>query len=107
MEDTSFIRLPFGLKSSAEVFAKRFHQIFEHISGVETYMDELLIAGKTIEDHDMILRKVLEKARQKGIKLRPAKCSMRVKEVKFIGHIITDKGIKPDHSKIEAIVSKP
>ena len=66
-------------------------------------MDQLLIAGKTIEEHVMILNKVLETARQKCIKLRPSKCSMRVrvKEVIFIGHIITEKGIEPDNTKIK------
>ena len=102
-----FLRLPFGLNSSAEVFAKRFHQTFENIQGVETYMDEMLIFGRTIEEHDEKLKKVLETARKKGIKLKPSKCSLRVKEVKFVGHLITDMGIKPDSSKIEAIISMP
>ena len=41
----TFLRLPFGLNSSAEVFAKRFHQAFDNIPGVEPYMDEMLISS--------------------------------------------------------------
>ncbi|XP_055887318.1 uncharacterized protein K02A2.6-like [Biomphalaria glabrata] len=70
-------------------------------------MDEILIAGRTIEEHDDRLRQVLDIARRKGIKLKPSKCSLRVRQVKFVGHIITDSGIKPDDSKIEAIQSMP
>ena len=102
-----FLRLPFGLNSAAEVFAKRFHQAFERIPGVESYMDELLIGGKDVEEHDQRLRDVLETARKENIKLKPSKCSLRVSEVKFVGHIITDKGLKPDDSKIEAIRNMP
>jgi len=102
-----FLRLPFGLNSSAEVFAKRFHQAFENIPGVETYMDEMLIAGKDDKEHDERLRRVLDTARAKGIKLKPSKCSLRVKEVKFVGHVITEHGVKPDNSKIEAIQAMP
>ena len=102
-----FLRLPFGLNSSAEVFAKRFHQAFEKVPGVETYMDELLIGGKDVNEHDERLRQVLETAREEGIKLKPSKCSIRKKEVKFVGHVITDSGLKADDSKIEAINAIP
>ena len=102
-----FMRLPFGLNSSAEVFAKRFSQAFEDIPGVESYMDELLIGGKSVEEHDQRLVAVLERARQKGIKLKPSKCSLRAEEVKFVGHVITKNGLKPDQSKIEAILNMP
>ena len=102
-----FLRLPFGLNSSAEVFAKRFHQAFENIPGVETYMDEILIAGKDVKEHDARSKAVLETARAKGIKLKPSKCSLRVKEVKFVGHVITEHGIKPDDNKIKAIQDMP
>ncbi|KAK7111890.1 hypothetical protein V1264_011443 [Littorina saxatilis] len=102
-----FLRLPFGLNSSAEVFAKRFHQAFENIPGVETYMDEMLIAGKTTEEHDSRLKTVLERARQVGVKLKLSKCTLRVNEVNFVGHTITGKGLKPDDSKIAAIQQMP
>ena len=102
-----FLRLPFDLNSSAEVFAKRFHQAFENIPGVETYMDEMLIGGRTNQEHDWRLTKVLETAREAGIKLKPSKCSLRVNEVKFIGHTITQNGLKPDDCKIQAIQDMP
>ena len=58
-----FLRLPFGLNSSAEIFAKRFHQVFEDIPGIETYMDEILISGRDEEEHDERLRMVVQAAR--------------------------------------------
>jgi hypothetical protein len=102
-----FLRLPFGLNSAAEVFAKRFHQAFEDIPGVETYMDEILISGLDTKQHDERLLLVLERARAKGIKLKPSKCSLRVEEVQFIGHTITRHGLKADNTKIEAIQQMP
>lgn len=102
-----FLRLPFGLNSSAEVFAKRFHQAFESVPGVETYMDEMLISGRDIEEHDERLRRVLEAAREKGIKLKPSKCHLRVREVTFVGHVISKAGLKADSSKVDAILQMP
>lgn len=102
-----FLRLPFGLNSASEVFAKRFHQAFENIPGVETYMDEMLIAGNDLEEHDKRLRMVLERARDNNIKLKPSKCSLRVSEVRFVGHVFTEHGLKLDDSKVSAILDMP
>ena len=103
----SFLRLPFGLNSAAEVFAKLFHQAFEDIPGNETYMDEILVHGRDVHEHDAKLKEVLERARKVGIKLKPSKCSLRVSEVKFVGHTISKDGLKPDNSKVSAIQEMP
>ena len=102
-----FLRLPFGLNSAAEVFAKRFRQAFEDIPGVEAYMDELLISGRSMEEHDERLQMVLQAARRNGIKLKPSKCSFKVSEVTFVGHKITQDGLRTDNSKVAAIREMP
>ena len=102
-----FLRLPFGPNSAAEVFAKCFHQAFEDTPGSETYMDEILVHGRDVLEHDAKLKEVLERARKVGIKLKLSKCSMRVSEVKFVGHTISKDGLKPDNSKVSAIQEMP
>ena len=89
------------------MFAKSFHKAFENIPGVETYMDEMLIAGRNVEEHDERLRLALEEGRKRGIKLKPSKCHLRVSEVTFVGHVISNNGLKAKSSKIDAIIQMP
>ncbi|KAL9951197.1 hypothetical protein ACROYT_G043817 [Oculina patagonica] len=62
---------------------------------------------KDEECHDEALRNVLERAREKGVKLKKQKCEIKIPEVVYIGDKITKDGIKPDESKIEAILYLP
>ena len=102
-----FNRLPFGLNSSNEVFQKKMQFAFEGIEGAEVIYDDLLVWGKDEECHDKALRNVLERAREKGVKLKKQKCEIKIPEVVYIGDKITKDGIKPDESKIEAILNLP
>ncbi|KAA5557129.1 hypothetical protein F3G48_32920, partial [Pseudomonas aeruginosa] len=97
-------RLPFGLNSAPEVFTKCYSEIFNDIQGVVTYVDEILLWGDTKKTHDERLLQVLEKARQAGVKFNKEKCVIGVKEVKYVGHILSSEGLKPDPEKVRAIV---
>jgi hypothetical protein len=102
-----FNRLPFGIVSAPEIFQKEFKEIFKDIPGQVSYIDDLLIYEKTQEEHNRNLKRVLERAKQANIKLNKSKCEFQVKEIKFLGHVINSKGIKPDESKIASIVNMP
>ena len=67
-----YLRLPFGIFSALEGYHKIIHEIFEGIEGVDTSMDDIIIWGKTKEEHDRSLRQVFERAQQKGLKLQKA-----------------------------------
>ena len=54
-----YLRLPFGLKSSNEVFQKRMSQVYERLEGVEVAFDDILVHGATQEEHDQRLRATL------------------------------------------------
>ena len=56
-----------------------------------------------MEEHDEILRKVLQRARERKIEFNKKKMKFRITEVKYIGDVITGDGLKPDDSKIKAI----
>lgn len=102
-----FNRLPFGLKSANEVFQKKMQQAFEGINGAEVIYDDFLIWAKNDKTHDQILREVFDRAREKGVKFNKAKCQLKIPEVKFIGDKISADGIRPDESKITAILNMP
>ncbi|KAK9731878.1 Integrase zinc binding domain [Popillia japonica] len=78
-------------------------KVFKEIPGVKIYIDDLIIHAKTEKEHDNILEQVLNRAREKGVKFNKQKCKFKVSEIKYVGHILTEQGIKADNDKIEAI----
>ena len=99
-----FLRMPFGLKSANEIFQERMTKAFEGIEGIIVMFDDILVHAKTPEEHDKILKNCLKRCREMDVKLNPLKCKFNVEEVKYVGNIITNRGIKADPDKISAIV---
>ncbi|XP_049875309.1 uncharacterized protein K02A2.6-like [Pectinophora gossypiella] len=97
-------RLPFGLSSSPEVFHRIYSDVFKDIKGVETYIDDILIHSETEQEHKEILEKVLQRAQEAGIKFNKNKCNFMKSEVRFLGHMLTEKGIKLDENRVKAIL---
>uniref|UniRef100_A0A803SS84 Gypsy retrotransposon integrase-like protein 1 n=1 Tax=Anolis carolinensis TaxID=28377 RepID=A0A803SS84_ANOCA len=98
-----FNRLPFGLKSSSEVFQQKNQEKFGHIKGVYMIADDMIIAAETSKQHDEILHQVMETARVKNIKFNKEKIQFRVNSVRYMGHIVTAEGVRPDTEKVKAI----
>ena len=74
-----FKRLPYGIHSASEVFQKTVSSIISDIQGSANSQDDIVIWGKTLEEHDNRLRKVLLKVRESGLKLNKNKCQFRKK----------------------------
>lgn len=102
-----FMRLPYGISSAAEVFSQRFKQIFDDIEGVEPYVDDLIVWGKNQVEHDHRLSLVLERAREQNIRFNLSKCKFSKSSVKYMGHILSNKGIQVDLEKVSAINDMP
>ena len=101
-----FLRMPFGISTASEVFQRAMEEIFAGYP-CAIIVDDLLVWGTTLEEHDINLRKVLERAREVGLKLNMDKCKFRVNEVSYVGHKFTAAGLKPNDDKIEAIRDMP
>lgn len=98
-----FLRAPFGIKLIPEIFQRIMSELMEDIEGAEVIIDDILIWGATIQEHDKRLKKVLERARQCNLKLSKSKCQFRKDEVEYVGHIISKNGLKPDPEKVRAV----
>jgi hypothetical protein len=103
----SFKRLPFGLHSSPEVFEKKVEQLFGDLPGVSVYFDDIIVAGKTQQEHDSNLRKLLAKAQEKNVKFNKEKIQLNKTEVRYLGHIVSKDGLRPDPEKVAAIKDMP
>ena len=66
-------------------------------------MDDVLIHGSTLEEHNERLTKVLDKCREINLKLNKSKCQIGQKEVSYVGHKLTGDGLKPSDERVQVI----
>ena len=102
-----YLRLPFGLNSSNEVFQKRMTQVFKGLPGITVMFDDVLVHGKDLAEHDERVAQALKRTREVGLNLNRKKCKFQLPEVRYIGHVINANGISPDPQKIEDIQNMP
>ena len=102
-----FLRLPFGVSCAQDIFQKKVDETFGDMPGVAGIADDVVIFGHQEDgsDHDANLRRVMERARQAGVKLNPEKARVKQRQIPFYGNILSADGLAPDTSKIEAITS--
>lgn len=104
-----WLRMPFGLKVSSEIFQKQLHRALWDVEGVVCVADDIVVigCGLTNEDamasHDSRMRALLKRCEELNIKLNPEKIQLRQKSIKFLGHIVTDQGLLPDPMKIHSV----
>ena len=104
-----WLKMPFGISPAPEYFQHRLDQAIEGLPGVRTVADDILISGEgdtvqeAVKDHDKKLLTLLERCREKGVKLNKEKFKLKMTEIPYVGHVLTRDGLKPDPSKIDAI----
>ncbi|KAL0162366.1 hypothetical protein M9458_041762, partial [Cirrhinus mrigala] len=69
------------------------------------YLDDILRYGEMFNDHVQGLRRVLKALQKHGVKLRPAKCELFKKEVRYVGRLVSADGVRIDPSDLEAVLS--
>ena len=102
-----FVRMPFGICSASEVLQKRVYKVFGDMQGVEVIADDMIISGATEEEHDQLLRNVMQRAREQNVKFNPKKVQFKQPRVVYFGTIISEDGIRPDPAKVKAMVELP
>lgn len=81
--------MPFGLSNAPATFQRLMDVVLTGLqwSTCLVYIDDVVIMGKTFEEHLQHLRKVLQRLKDRGLMLQPVKCHLCRKEVDFLGHI--------------------
>lgn len=97
-------RLPFGINSGPEHFQMQLHRILEDQPGVVSLIDDTVVYGKNIQEHDERLTQVLDKLSKAKITLNKDKCQFRQPQISFLGQTVGMDGIKPDETKVSAII---
>lgn len=102
-----FNRLPLGITSAPEHFQSRMTKLLEGLDGAVCLMDDILVHGKTQQEHDDRLCAVFKTLENSGMTLNKDKCMFSCNKVKFLGQVISDEGVSCDPDKVAAILQMP
>lgn len=98
-----FLRLPFGIKCSSEYFQKKLLEALNGLPGVQCIADDVIIHGKTTQEHDARMKMFLDRCQELGIKLNKDKLETAVDSINFMGHRISAQGLSIDPEKVSAV----
>ena len=102
-----FLVMPFWLTNAPATFMDLMNRVFRLYVDqfVVVFIDDILVYSKDAHEHEQHLKIVLQKLREKNLYAKLSKCDFWLKEVSFLGHIVSAEGIRVDPTKIEAIVN--
>ena len=100
--------MPFGLTNALGTFMRLMNEVLNEFLGkfVIVYLDDILIFSKTLEDHLIHIHKVFDKLREEKLLINLKKCSF-VKELVYLGFVVSIEGLKMDSKKVKAILEWP
>jgi ribonuclease HI len=101
-----YLRMPEGLKNAGGSFSRMTIKVLHSQIGrnVLTYVDDIIVKSMKQDDHIADLHETFANFRQAGLRLNPKKCVFGVKKGKFLGCLVSTKGIEANPNKIEAII---
>ena len=102
-----FVRMPFRLRNAAQTFQRFIDEVLRDLHFSYAYIDDVLIASSTPEEHKQHLKLVFDRFRQFGVIVNPTKCELGVSELTFLGHYLNSEGVRPLQDKVKAIQDFP
>ena len=98
-----FVQMPFGPRNTAQTFQRFIDEVLHDLHFCYPYIDNVLIASSTSEEHKQHLKLVFDRFRQFGVIINPTKCKLGVSELTFLGHYLNSQGVCPLEDKVKAI----
>ena len=104
-----FCNMPMGICSAPATFQRLMNTVLSGLVGTKVllYLDDLVVWGTTLEEHNQKLVEVFDRLRVQSLKLEPDKCEFLRKEVYFLGYKVTANGVAMDERKVAAINHYP
>ena len=98
--------MPFGLKNTGATYQRLMNRMFAPQIGrnVQVYVDDMLVKSQREEDHLEDLRETFDTLRSYNLKLNPGKCAFGMTARKFLGFLVSQRGIEANPDKIQAIM---
>jgi len=104
-----FKRMPFGLTNAPATFQKMINTVLAGLKGMnlQVFIDDVCIAAKTWHEHLSMLKATLETVITANLKIKADKCVFAANSIKFLGHEISEEGIRQDPDKLRALLQLP
>ena len=102
-----YVRMPFGLKNAAQRFQRLMDKILDGLPWAFVYLDDVLVASKSEKEHFEHLRQLFTIFSDNGLVVNKDKCELGVKQLDFLAHRVSAKGITPMQQSVEKILSFP
>ena len=99
-----FEAVPFGLVQALAYFQQLISIVLQGCSDFAmAYLDDIIIFSKNKAEHLKHIEIIFQKLKEAGLKLKESKCDFFKKEIHYLGHFISDKGIYPLPEKLDTI----
>lgn len=97
--------MPFGLTNAPAAFQRSVEEMLDTLRDecCIPYLDDVLCFSQSFEEHVNVLRWVLQALQCHGVKLRPEKCELFRKEVRYVGRLVSENGVRVDPKDVEAV----
>ena len=104
-----FNRMPFGLCNVPATFLRLMERYMGdmNLRDCLIYLDDIVVFSSTFEEHIERLESVFRRLQTNNLKLKASKCEFFRREVTYLGHVVSEAGIRTDPSKIEAVLNWP
>ena len=104
-----FRMMPFGLCNAPVTFQRLMDLVLAGLqwSRCLVYIDDVIIVGKSFQEHLRNLQEVLQRLREAGLKLKPSKCIFFQSSVKYLGHVVSREGVMADPDKVRKVATWP
>jgi len=101
--------MPFGLTNAPATFQRLMQCVLAGMTMEQclVYLDDIIVFAPTFHEHLRRLREVLQRLSNAGLKVKVSKCQFAQREVRYLGHIVSAEGIRPDPAKLDAVVTYP
>ena len=104
-----FRKMPFGLVNAPATFQRLMEVVLSGLArgSCHVYLDDVLVFGRTAEEHNTNLARVFDRIRGAGLRLKPKKCEFARESVVYLGHVVSAEGVKTDPEKLRAVACYP
>lgn len=99
--------MTFGLRNAAQTFQRFIDEVLRGLDFCYTYIDDILVASSSLEEHMQHLRILFQRLEQYGVVINSNKCVFGQSKVKFLGYLVSSSGTQPLPEKVEVLRTFP
>lgn len=99
--------MTFGLRNAGQTFQRFIDQVVQGLDFCFAYVDDILVYSRSESEHAEHLQVIFQRLHNYGVVINPSKCVFGVKEVIFLGYLISGKGTRPPAERIKALQDFP